>query len=438
MYPRALCCLVLLASFITACDGGPPPIPLDAARPDGGPGPVPRDAGPPRDGSTPADASSVDPPDAGTASCVVDPGDVHSIGTDAAGDRALALAAGAESFGVLYTAIPEGGVLSRVHGVALSSAGVLGAPHPLTESGAARRPVALASIGTSWIAAWVDNDPATFELRTLALAADLAPASGATARHLTDTAAIGEDAPALLADSDGALLAWIEDDMLAGTRVARAQGVGADGAPVGTAGVASTDAHRPGELGLSELSAGPVLLYTSAVDTPDGPEASLFLQGLTSAGAMRGSATAIDEEGNVDGTFDAALTPSGGAVVFGVLVGGVRREVRFRALDGDGARLGDERILAEGADASIASFAGGYAVSYRAPASGETPAEVRLLLVSDLGETIAEVPVAEVLPAGGRTTVRVSGDGQIAVAWASGGDTSTDLYVAYVACGGGA
>lgn len=430
-YARAA---VLVVLVLSGCDGQPPPIPLDGGRRDAGPDAAARDAG--RDARVPDDSGQIDPPDAGPLRCTASPDDVYKIATDTAGDRAVALAAAGNGFGLLYTALPDGGVISRVHAIGLSSSGTLGTPHALSTGGVPRRPVSLAAAGTSWIAAWVDNDPTRFEVRTLALGADLAPAAGATAAHLTSTDA-GEDNPVLFMGGGGALLAWVEEDTAAGGRLVRAQRVSLDGAPAGEAATASTAGHRPGALVLAELAAGPVLLYTSAIDGPAGPETRLFMQDLTSAGAMRGAARPIDEEANADGTLDAFLTSSGGAVVFGALVGGVRSEVRFRAFDAAGAPLGDERILAQGTDASIAAFAGGYAVSYRAAASGEAPAEVRLLLVSELGDLITDVTVAQAMLEGGRTTVRVSGDGQIAIGWADSTPSQTDVRLARVACGAG-
>ena len=422
-YSRAA---VLIAWIVSGCDGQPPPIPLDAGRRDAGVD-AGRDAGPRPDGALP-DTGPVMGPDAGPPSCTLDPSDVRKVGSDRPGDRTVGLAATSDGFGLVFTALPASAVVAEVQGVRLSSSGELGETHTITAPPGQKRPPTLAALGTTWVAAWVDNDPDTFEVRARALSSDLAPI-GASAAHLTATPAVGESGPTLFVGSDGALLAWIADDGT--TRAVRAQRLGADGAPIGSSAVASSG-HRFGALALAELAAGPALLYTTPEDTGSGPESRLYLQGLTASGATRGAALRIDQEGNADGTVDAALSSSGGAVVFGVLVAGVRNEVRFRALSGAGALVGDERILAEGTDASIAAFAGGYAVSYRAASS----AEVRLLLVTELGDVIAELPIAAAQVAGGRTTVRVSGDGQIAIAWADT-DTETSISVARVACGGG-
>ena len=423
--------LLLFAWVFAGCDGKPPPVPVgDAGTRDAG-RQTPRDAGPVRDSGRPEDSGTA--PDAGPRACTVDPDRVYKVGSDRAGDRTVALAASGSGFGALYTGLPEDGLVARVHAIALSSDGTLGEPRQLSRAGTALRAVSLASTGASWIASWVDNDPDRYEVRTLPLGADLAPAAE-TPAAVTATPA-GEDAPTLLV-SERVLLAWIEDD-LAGARVVRVRELGSDGAPTGSASAASDPAHQPAALVMGELSAGPVLLYPSTVQGSSGPETRIFLQGLTSTGGMRGSAMPLDRSAIADGTLDASLAPSGGAVVFGVLVGGARHEVRFRAVGGDGMPLRDERVLVEGTDASIAAFAGGYAVSYRAPASGATPAQVRLLLLNELGDVVAEEPVADAMPEGGRTTVRVAGDGQIAVAWADSTGDETSVRLALIACGGG-
>lgn len=423
--------LLLFAFLWAGCDDKAPPVPLpDGGRQDAGGG-TPRDAGPEPDSATRDEDSGMEEPTPEPVSCSVDPADLHKLGDDRVGDREVALAAFGSTFGAAFVARPDDEVLARVHAIAFSSSGELGVRHRLSHAGTTRRPVALTPVQGGWLAAWVDNEPDGYEVRTLALAADLSPAS--SIRTVTATAA-GEDLPRLFVANDRVWLAWVEDDM-EGSRLAWMVEVNAEGAPIGNR-VSSLE-HRPDALVGGELAEGPVLLYASGVEGAQGPENRVFLQPLSAEGQIRGEPSRIDVTGIADGTLDAALGPSGGAVVYGVLVGGVRREVRFRAVSGDGTLPRDPRVLAEGSDASIAKFAGGYAVSYRAPASGGAPAEVRLLLVDELGEAVSEMSVAEAMPEGGRTTLRVSGAGQIAIAWADTTADGTQLLIARASCGGG-
>ncbi len=428
--------LVWVGALLAGCDTTPPPIRIDAG-PDAGPrdagrmpdtGPVP-DAGP-------VDASDAEAPspDGGAATCVVDPERVYKLGTDPTNrTEIVGLAAGASSFAVVWPQLPaSGGGITELHGERLTSTGVRGTTQRITSRLGVKRAAAVTAVGTSWVVAWVDNASDAFELRTMGLGADLAPGA-ATVHDLTATPTLSEDNTVFLHSSAGPMLAWVEDDMAALTRVARAQRVASDGTPMGTPGTASSSGQRPGQLATGELDGGPVLIWSEGI----GGSAAVYLQGITTSGGTRGARARVNTEDNADGTVDAALLPGGGAVVFGVLVEGVRREVRFREVPPDGAPTAaqPERVLAAGTGASIARFAGGYAVSYRAPASGETPAQVHLMLVDVNGDVLADLPVLDAAADGARTTVRVSGDGQIAIAWADRAAAGTDVRAAVVRCG---
>ncbi|HJL16832.1 MAG TPA: hypothetical protein RMH99_14305 [Sandaracinaceae bacterium LLY-WYZ-13_1] len=427
----------LALAALAACDGDPPPVPMrDAGRRDAGPGAMDArvpdaalpDGGGGRDGEVPDR-------DAGSVGCTVSAENVYKLATDVnPSERNVGLAATSNGFGVVWNETREG--RPDLFGIRIASDGTLGGEVRLTDTAAIENPPSLIALGTEWLAAWVDNTAATgFEVRAQGLASDLSPTGSPS--DLTSTAALFEDNPTLFAGSDGALLAWVQDDMVASTRQARARPLASDGSPSGSAQDASASDATPGQLALAELSGGPVLVWAEAT----GGTGDVILQPLADDGGTRGSSEVISAEGNADGTVDAALGPSGGAVVFGTLVGGVRSEIRFRALDEDGGLVGDERILTEapvqGRGASIARFAGGYAVAYRRFGAGEGAA-VQLLLVSALGDVLDEIEVATVPEQGGRTTLRVSGDGQIGIAWSDRGSTETQIRAAVVACGSGA
>ncbi len=427
--------LLASALVLAGCDTMPPPITFDAGpdagrRRDSGP---PPDTGPRPDTGPEPDAGDAGEPaaDGGAPTCVADPERVYKLGNDVlGGERIVGLAAGATSFGVVWTQFPELGAIGEVYGERISSSGTRGTTQRITTRPGSKNGATIAAVGSSWVLAWVDNQTGTFELHTLGVGGDLAPGS-ATVQDVTTTPTLREDNPAFLNGSAGLMLAWVEDDMSALSRVARGRPIGTDGTPSGTAGSVSSAGERPGPLATGELEAGPVVIYADGI----GGTATVYLQGMTPAGARRGSRVQISTETNADGTVDAALLPTGGAVVFGVLVDGIRHEVRFRALAGDGSLVGDERIIANGTAGSIARFAGGYAVSYRAPEAGTDPAYIRLALVNSIGDVVSDIPVIEAPSEGGRTTVRVSGDGQIAITWADASGGGTDIRYASVACG---
>lgn len=418
--------LLLLA---VGCDGDPPPPPMDAGpRRDSGvdAGALPMDAGPGVDGARPDSGA---PRDGGPfPTCTFDPADTFELGSDTrAGTRQVGLAAGATRFAVVWNENRAG--VPDLFGRTFSTAG-LDAEVRLTDTTSRENPPTIMAIGNQWIAAWSDNETtAGFELKTQLLGADLASAGP---RHtITDTRQQLEDQPNLRQTASGPMLAWVEDDMLALTREARTSRLNADGSPNGAVQNATATGSTVAGVYLAELGSGPALVW------PERGAGSneVWLQLLEESGARMGSPQPLTTSANSDGTADAALGVSGGAVVFGAVIAGVRNEVRFRALDGSGASIGSERILSPmgGTDASIDFFAGGYAVTYR-DTSG-TPTQIKLLLVSALGEVLAELPLVDAADGGGRTTVRVSGEGHIGVAWADENGTMLDIRGALVRCG---
>src|SRR5690606_11329245 len=137
-----------------------------------------------------------------------------------------------------------------------------------------------------------------------------------------------------------------------------------------------------------------------------------------------------------DGTVDLAMNESGGAVVFGVSVGGVRPEGRGRLLDDADDPSAPERVItvapASGRDASIAAFAGGYPVAYRGVEGGTSP--IRDSFVAANPEVLTSHDVTPVTPTGGRVTIRVTGEGLIYLAWADVDATTTTIRAARVRC----
>jgi len=429
-----------LLLVLTSCDDPPDPPPPR------------RDAGPPADAGGAMDGGGVDPdagegvdggdagedfdggdfPDGGIPTCTAVEDDRHVLSTDPGGlGRIVGMDAAHDSWGIVWHETREG--VPDVFGVRLTATGP-GTVQRITDQLSRENTPSVMANGTEWIAAWVDNDESiSFEVRTQTLSSSLAPSG--TRHRVTTTDALLEDSPTLINLSSGPFLFYIEDDMVAGTRTAKALPLSLDGSAAGPPQTVSMDGQRPGQVALGELGAGPVVLWSEGI----GATQDLLLQGMTAAGARRGSPTTVTSESNADGTVDAALVPDlGGAVVFGVLVGGVRREVRFRAIDGDGAFSSDERSLltppATGTDASITRFAGGFAVAYRGD-DGSGSTSIRLLLVDVLGEVLADVPVSAAQPGGGRVTIRATTSRQLAVAWADDTVDGVEIVTQIIRCG---
>jgi hypothetical protein len=356
--------------------------------------------------------------------CVAD--QVFTLGHDgeAHPGRIVGLAASVDSFGIVWNELRASVGQVDVYGIRLSSTGVLGPEQAITMNASRERAPAIVSLDGTWIAAWVDNSSGENDLRARALSAELAPIGAQ--QDISDTRELDEDSPSFAPQGSALLLGWIETDPSSGASVLRMRALGADAVPFAAPSTASST--RPAPFASGELSDGPALLWADP-DTKD-----VMLQKITTEGATRGTTSVISLESNADGTLDAALTPAGGAVVFGALVSGARREVRFRALDASGAPIDTERVIGAGSDASIAAFAGGFAVSYRASSFRSAPPQIRIAFVTALGDVIVQAAVADALDEGGRTSVRASGDGQLAIAWADRSVSGTDVRAALVSC----
>jgi hypothetical protein len=249
-----------------------------------------------------------------------------------------------------------------------------------------------------------------------------------------------DDAPSITATSSGALLAWAEVDMAASTRVIMARPLGALGVPTGMARPVSDPAHGAPYPVLATHGSNVLLGYAN---TQPGMQ-HVYVRRLDATGAPLGEAMVVDAEGNTDGSLDLASAMrddvATGAIVFGVIVGGSRQEVRWREILADGTPSGPERILTlapeQGTDPSITAFAGGWVVTYRVVSDdGLTTPILRLALVDGAGEVIETVDLAEVAMNGGRPTVRTSDDGRtFVVAWADANGTMTDITAMRVRC----
>lgn len=429
----ALSLIVLLVS----CGDDPPPPPpptdsgprdggLDGGAPDAGPDASPDDAGPDAD----LDARVRPSDSGGVPVCTASFMDVHKISVGSIGsDRIVGFAAGGDSFGIVWHETRDG--RPDIFGIRLSPTDGLGTEQRITDLLSNQRRPSLVASGTRWIASWVDNEGSLgFDVRTQLLNANLSPSGSVNAITVTDS--LVEDNPTLIDTATGPMLLFVEDDMVGGTRGARAIALETDGMVRGTVQTASATGALPGQLAAGELTDGPVLLWSEGGD--------LLMQPLTAAGARSGSASTISAESNVDGTVDAALSVTGGAVVFGVSVGGVRNEVRFRAIDSAGGLVGDERVLvsppAIARDPSIVSFAGGFAISYRIDPMDGMGHRIQLLLVDAVGNRFDEMEVAGASAGGGRTTIRATGTGQLAIAWADQREGRLEITVALIRCGG--
>lgn len=392
--------------------------PRDAGSFDGGP-----DTGPTPDGG----------PDAGGAmalSCRYDlaAGDVIRLGTDSGDDsRIVAIAPQESSFLVSWSAVTL--ALPDVHVRQIPSIGMPPMAHTLTMgAGIAGGPAALWT-GSSGLVAFFDNSMGNYEIWVQPVGADGAPMG---MRQRLTMNALRDDDPALFQVGTEVLAAFVQDDFMASERIALTRRLAGSGAPSSAAIAVTAPPRSPSDAVLARIGANHALVWAES-------GGQVWLQPLTGTGMTRGAAVPVSAEGNADGSVDAVGTEDGGAVVFGVT--GSRPEVRLRLFDMDGTLTVGERTLTPppdqtGTDPSIAYFAGGYVVAMRGfTPAGETPAQLRLLLVDGLsGDTLDKVDLLGISDMGGRVTVRVTTDGRtMLIGWVDAG-TETTINVLRLHC----
>lgn len=433
---RFFACAILVALVGSACgdDDRPPPAGTDAGpRPDAGPRDGGPDTGPPPDTGLTPDAGPVM-----LGTCTFDMTmDVFKLGDGSRdAERLIGLAASGDRFAVVWADSLLG--VEDVYGQIIPPSGALGAPMPIVSDPFLAGAPTIISNATGWSVAWYDNSPGNYEVQTRAVGPDLGM-PGPIQRVSTNM--VRDDSPALAArPGGGSLLAWGEDDPVGMTRVIKTRPLGTLAMPGGMEMTASDPAHAAPFPVLTAHGDDVLLGYA---DTRPGMQ-HVYLRRLDMMGTPLGAALAVDSEGNTDGTLDIASGmregEASGAIVFGVIVGGSRHEVRWREILADGTPAGSERILTlapeQGADPSITAFAGGWVVTYRVLADdGLTEPILRMALVDGAGAVLETVDLLPVAMNGGRPTVRASDDGRtFAIAWADADGPRTDILAMRVRC----
>lgn len=426
-------CLVPLAALSGCGDDDVPPVPpYDAGPPrDSGP----RDAGPPRDGGdldgALGDGGELPDGSVGPSTCTVaSPDDLFALTTDLIErDRTPTVAANASGFAVAWS---ETRGSEDVFVWTLPPGATTGTETRVTMDSAISRDPAISANGTGWAVAWYDNSMAGYEIYAQALATSGMPMG--TPTRLTSNMA-RDDSPAILSFGSGLLAAWVTEDLMAGSRTASTRLLAATTAPSAAATAITAPPLAPTSLVLSPLMDGAGLGWAQT----SAGVAQAYVQRVGMDGHALGTAQMLSTEANADGSIYLATTSSGGGAVFGARISGVRPEVRFRPIDGTGAPSGPERIITPtpelGQDASIAAFAGGYVVAYRAAPDGTiTVPTLRLALLDSLGGVISKLDLDATEMRGGRTSIAVAPDGRILVVWSESTDTKTNIRAARITC----
>ncbi|GAB4196441.1 MAG: hypothetical protein OHK0013_03610 [Sandaracinaceae bacterium] len=374
--------------------------------------------------------------------CRVEPSDVFLLGSDAdvgAATRIVGVAGRDTEFGVVWREAEEG--LPQIRLARVPSTVGDPAVQTVTDGAFTHDEPAIAAVGDGYMIAWVDNSFGDLEVLARSASAD-----GLGAVQRLSERVGRDDAPALVSVGESVVAGWMENRDMDTTRVAVTRRLDASGAPSSPPRAISGTPSRLGRLELAPRMGGAVALWTA----PSASGADVTLQRLDATGAPMGTQEVLSTEHNASGDVDVGLTSRDGAVVFGALVAGVRRDVRVRLLDGTGTPGMSEFALNVGAEfgdsASVARLreaAGwsegcrdGYAVVYRSYPDGGTTPVLRLVLLDAGAAVVRAIDLApsDVSARGGRVTLRIAGDGQLLVAWTDVRDTSVDIRAARIRC----
>lgn len=373
--------------------------------------------------------------------CRIEPDDVYLLGSDTdlgARSRLIGVGPSATSFGVVWRESVDGTAQVRFTEIPATS-GPPSATQTISEGTSLHDEPSITANGASYVVAWTDNSEDDFEIHARSVAGTTL---GAIQRITTRVGR--DDSPTLVSLGGGNMLvSWVEERGT--TRIPVVRPISPTAAPTGTAHDAATG--NVGHPVLAPREGGAVLLFTDTAGTfPDA-----ILQRLDASGASVGAREVLSREHDATGDVDVGLTALDGAAVFGANVGGARRDVRVRLLDGTGTPGMSEYSANEGVElgdsASVARLRAavgwsrecrdGYAIAYRSyPGGAAAPPVLRLLLISAGAEVVRAVNLSppNISAQGGRTTLRISEDGQLLLAWTDTREDRVDMRAARIRC----
>ncbi len=349
------------------------------------------------------------------------------LGDDSGNDRAIGVAPGTGQFVVVWEMNFAGSSNIFAQSIRLDDAPTR--RQSVTDDVSLSGDPAVVATTSGFLTVWRDNSSGNFDLYSRALLTDGTPNGSATAvADGTDR----DELPSLTRVGDDILLSWVEDDTISRTAMARRLTMA--GATTGDSNAISTPTQNPVRPLLATRETEAVLSWLDRGSAPGATIAS-----LTSAAAREGDSAALDADGNASGDAAAIYDGARGAVAFGVRIAGVRPEVHLRILDADGVPGTQQQVITvapeTGADPSIAVFAGGYVVSYRGRETGSGGATLRLAFLTNAGDVVGNLDLGATTDRGGPTTISVSNDGNILVAWTEINAGTARMFAARVRCG---
>jgi hypothetical protein len=343
-------------------------------------------------------------------------------------DGRFALTTGTTGFGVAF----QGLGCDSLKAVPVQAVGAFQDPTSVLDDCTATREISLLRVSQGWRVVWVDNAAGSFELESMMLSDDMSSIVGDVRTQLT-TNMLTEKRPVLQLVGGAPMVAFIATDPESGK--ARISSIALNATNTVKDVLTETSERKPLSLALTQI--GDEDAVVGWVDEEGKP--GVWVQRIALDGTPKGEPALVSDVVSAGTTMDVSVRGEGegGAVLYSVMVGGITPEVRFRRLSATGEVLADEiKIVGgvlQGRDASFARLGGGYAIAYRAlPAGPITEPELRLTFVSKEGTamrdaqgTLISYKIANAGTGGGRTTLRISTDGQVLVGLVDGDGLGT-------------
>jgi hypothetical protein len=342
----------------------------------------------------------------------------------------------------------------------------------ITDPMARNRPVSVASTGRGFVFAWGD----TVDVREQARTAEVA--DGATmpiVRSLTS-----DDSSARAVSISQGYAIWLDDGGNGENTIVRGVDTEASEAPLRTFSAPTGQHSSPRlfkngdgwvatwvrEVGEGEWqiasrtfdgdSESDIVTYSWTLPTPEvavdfaderfyfawSSEGDVRLAVVGAEGAVLSDASVVNSQGNASEEVSVAFGGDFGVVAFGVLIEDVRQEIRVRLMDSFGEAVRPEQIVSRaplrGRNPMATSYAGGYALAYRAsnPAR-EDHLRVAFIHGSD-GVVVAEYDLGVADFEGGLSGIAVDDEGGLGIGWANvegEGSPSTVVRGARLSCG---
>ena len=408
--PTLLSCLLLIA----ACGD-------DIAPPNG-------DVGPRRDTNEPEDVQEDDVTEGDVPTDMVmedtyDPevpceAETFDIGTDPIA-RARAVSSAATSRGFVFGWGDAATVREQVRTAELAVGAVEPMVRYLTDDDSSARDVRIAD----GFAIWLDDggDGANLLVRgsnTTSTSPPLRVISGSTGRHAS---------PQLIKTESGWLAGWLRED----GDVYRLETRAFDNE--GEESITTYD----WEVGSSSMSMAVADGHEYFAWAADG---DVYLAVVT-GGEITQAPTVISSQSNATGEVSIAFGQGFGVVSFGVLIESVRREIRVRLMNEEGAPVRPEQVVSRaplrGRMPNAAAYAGGYVIAYRASnVMNEHHVRVAFVHGSD-GDVVAEYNLGDGPFDGGAAGISVDSEGGLGVGWANvEGASGTRMRAARMECDG--